>query len=273
MFGYVQLDKDAPIKLKDYFIKNYCFLCRSLDRHYGLLARLFVSFDVTFFLILFSKKNYLADLERIRCLPATKKQKERFGDDFAKKVAALNLTLAAGDLADKINDGDHWYAKPLYTCYRPIFKKVKRDFPRMWQIVEEGHAEMSAIEERNGTVEEIECCFADFVEAIAREEFGVIDESKLSYLRFVAKMLYFMDAVDDLDKDLKRGSYNGLSAYGSKANYLLRHYGDLDKHLTALREEVKYTPPTDINTATVDRLLAIGMPERLAEITRTGYTI
>jgi len=273
MFGYIQLDKDCPIQYRDYFTKNYCFLCRSLDRHYGLLARLFVSFDVTFFTILFSEPRYLSDLERVRCLRSTKRQRERFDGEFAKKVAALNLTLAAGDLADKVEDGDRWYARPLYACYRRIFKKVKRDYPRMWEIVTEGHREMSAIEKRGGSLEEIETCFADFVEVIARESFGVEDTSKLSYLRYVAKMLYFMDAVDDLDKDLKRTSYNGLAAYGSKANYLLCHYGDLESHLKALRSEVVYAKPRDINTAVVDRLLAIGIPERLSDITRRGYRL
>lgn len=273
MFGYIQLDKDCPIQYRDYFTKNYCFLCRSLDRHYGLLARLFVSFDVTFFTILFSRPKYLSDLERVRCLKASKRQRERFDDDFAQKVAALNLALAAGNLADKIEDGDHWYAKPLYACYRRIFKKVKRDFPRMWEIVTEGHREMSAIEKRNGSVSEIETVFADFVEVIAREIFDVEDRAKLSYLRYVAKMLYFMDAVDDLDKDVKRGSYNGLAAYGSKAEYLLRHYDALEEHLAVLRSEVVYERPRDINTAVVNRLLTVGIPERLADITRRGYTL
>lgn len=273
MFGYIQLDKDCPIRYRDYFTKNYCFLCRSLSRYYGFFARLFVSFDVTFFTILFSRSKYLSDLERVRCFKLTKRQRERLGDEFAKKVAALNLALAAGDLYDKVEDGDRFYAKPLYACYRRVFKRVKRDYPRMWEIVTEGHRAMAAIELRDGTLEEIETVFADLVEAIAREIFDETDEVKLSYLRYVAKMLYFMDAVDDLDKDVKRGSFNGLRRYESRENYLLRHYADLEAHLTALRSEVIYGEPRDINTAVVDRLLAIGIPERLADITRRGYTL
>ena len=54
MFGYIKPDGYAPKKYKEYFRKHYCFLCRALDRHYGFFSRLFVSFDVTFFAVLFS---------------------------------------------------------------------------------------------------------------------------------------------------------------------------------------------------------------------------
>jgi len=273
MFGYIKLDTDAPKKCKDYFTRHYCFLCRSLSKHFGLLARLVVSFDVTFFQILFSESMYLSDVGRVRCWTLNPKQKERLNDDFAKKTAALNLILAAGNLDDKVNDGDHWYARLLRAFFGPVFKKAQRTYPEMWQTVKKGHALMSSLEKENAPIEAIECCFADFIESIARENFGIDDEARLSYLRYVAKMLYYMDALDDLDRDIRQKSYHGLSDYQSKEKYILQSYTAFGEHVRALRNELMYVKPTDLNTLTVDRLIYVSIPERLSEIAQKGIRL
>ena len=129
MFGYIKLDGYASKNQKDYFRKNYCFLCRSLDKHYGFFSRLFVSYDVTFFTVLFSEENYLKDVSKISCYKSTSMLKSRLKDEFSKKIAALNLALAAGELKDNINDKDKFYAKIAYKLYGRVFKKVKKDYP------------------------------------------------------------------------------------------------------------------------------------------------
>lgn len=273
MFGYIKLDEYAPRHYIDYFKKNYCFLCRALDKHYGFFSRLFVSFDVTFFTILFSENGYLSSLGKVKCFKSSDGLKERLKDEYAKKVAALNLALAAGELRDNIGDKDKFYARVAYGAYRGVFRRVKRDYPLLWEIVEKGHDEMTAIEEANGTVEDMENCFGRLIERLSREVFEITDESRLSYIVYVAKMLYFMDAVDDIDKDIKRGAFNGLKCYGSKENYVLRHYEDLRAHLRLLRAPLRYLEEKSINVATVNRIIDIGIPETLLKVCYKGVRL
>ena len=47
-------------------------------------------------------------------------------DEFAEKIAALNLALAAGELVDNIGDKDKFYAGIAYFCYGGVFKKVQK---------------------------------------------------------------------------------------------------------------------------------------------------
>ena len=93
MFGYIKLDGYAPVIYRDYFRRNYCFLCRALDKHYGYFARLFVSYDVTFFTVLFSSDYYLENIKKVPCYKTDKKLKTRLKDEYAKKVAALKLMI------------------------------------------------------------------------------------------------------------------------------------------------------------------------------------
>lgn len=273
MFGYIKLDGYASAKYRDYFKRNYCFLCRSLDQHYGFFSRLFVSYDVTFFTVLFSPDNYLASTGKIRCFGARSVLRERLRDDYSRKIAALNLALAAGDLKDKVNDKDRFYAKPLYGAYRRVFGRVKRDYPRLWEIIEQGHAQMNAVEDRNGPIEEIEDCFAALVGAIAREVFSIEDEERIAILQYVAKMLYFMDAVDDIDKDVKRGSYNGLKSFGSKKEYVFKHHGHLKAHLDRLREGLPACVGDSVNAGVINRILDFGIPDTVVKVCFKGVEV
>ena len=266
MFGYIKPDGYAPKKYKEYFKKNYCFLCRALDKHYGFFSRLFVSYDVTFFAVLFSEDNYLSDVGKVKCFKSSKKLKEHLNDEFAEKIAAMNLALAAGELIDNIGDRDKFYARIAYFCYGRVFKKVQKRHPMLWEIIETGHREMREIEAHNGTVEEMEEAFATLVERITREFFCITDERKISYIRYIAKMLYFMDAVDDINKDIRRNSFNGLKQYGNKSDYVLRNYSSLKTHLENMRADIiRYEAPT-LNAATVNRIVDIGIPEMLLKV-------
>jgi hypothetical protein len=270
MFGYIKLDGYAPKRYKDYFKQNYCFLCRSLDKHYGFFSRLFVSFDVTFFTVLFSADNYLTPVKKISCFKKSKELSSKLSDDFSKKIAALNLALAAGELSDNINDKDKFYAKIAYFAYRKVFKKVKKDYPLLWDIVEKGHYEMSLVEKENGPIEEIEDCFAHMIDRISREVFMEKDESKISTIKYVAKMLYFMDAVDDIDKDIKRNTYNALKCYNSKREYTLVHYSHLNKHLQELRADLLPLNQKSLNAGVINRVLNFGIPETLVTVCFKG---
>ena len=274
MFGYIKMDGHAPKRYRDYFKRNYCFLCRSLDRHYGFFSRLFVSYDVTFFVVLFSEDNYLASVPNVPCFRSTKTLKDKSKEEFAKKIAALNLTLAAGELIDNISDKDKFYAKVAYSVYGHTFKKVRKDYPLLWEIVEQGHQAMNRVEEENGPIEEIENCFGTLLERIAREVFEVTDEAKISIIKYVAKMLYFMDAADDIDKDVRRNTYNALKAFGSKRDYVLRHYADLKKHAADLRADLLPQEKRKcLNVGVVSRILDFGIPEMLTKICFKGVRV
>lgn len=273
MFGYIKLDGYAPVKYRDYFKRNYCFLCRALDKHYGFFARLFVSYDVTFFTVLFSPDNYLASVKKVSCYKSTSQLKERLDDEFSKKIAALNLALAAGEIKDNINDKDSFYAKMFYRLYGRTFKKVRRDYPLLWEIIEEGHARMNEVEACNGPIEEIENHFAHLVGRLTKEVFLIENENKISIIKYIAKMLYFMDAVDDIDKDIRRNTYNGLKKYCSKKDYVTKHYNQLKKHLDMLKSDVLVYEDETLNAKVVNRILDFGIPETMVKVCFKGIEI
>ena len=268
MFGYVKLDKKAPQTLKHNFRKHYCFLCHSLGKYYGQLSRFLVSFDVTFCLMLFAEDAYLKELGKIKCLKVSPPLKDALNEELSKKIAAFNLTLVAAELDDNIRDKDTFYAKLAYGALKKQFLSIQKEFPLLWQTVNEGYDEMERIEKRNGSLEEMEGCFADIIQKVAIECFCVTDEGILSQLRFVAKNLYFMDAVDDLDKDVKRDAYNPLKEFGSKKELIYQHYGELRAHIQKQRAELVGPASKSKNILTATRVVCFGIPEAFYRICR-----
>ncbi|MBQ9730489.1 MAG: hypothetical protein IJV80_06755 [Clostridia bacterium] len=266
MFGYVNLDKNAPAHLKNNFRKHYCFLCRALGYHYGQFSRFLVSFDVTFFLMLLAEDGFLAPVKKISCWNKTEELQAAVKTDFAKKVAAFNLTLVAGVLSDHIRDNDKAYAKPLYGALKGVFKRIEREYPSMWNTVLDGYEEMSNTENAGGSVCDIQDCFARLVEKVAGETFGVKDEGVLSHLIFVSKQLYFLDAVDDLDKDVSSGAYNPLKGFSSKKSLANSDYLALSDMVRSAKQHLKPLPSQGLNYATVSRIANLGMSEKLFTI-------
>lgn len=266
MFGYVNLDKNAPALLKNNFRMHYCFLCRSLGYHYGQVSRVFVSYDVTFFLMLLSGDNLLAPIKKITCWNKTDELYAAVQTELAKKVAALNLTLMAGVLADHIRDKDKFYAKPLYGAMKGVFKKIEKEYPFLWNTVLNGYEKMSVAEKNGGSVYDIQNCFAELVEKVAKGFFSIEDEGVLSHLIFVAKHLYFLDAVDDLDKDVKEGAYNPLKEFASKKSLAKEHYLALSQFVRNAKQHLKPLSDNSLNAATVSRIVHFGMGEKLFTI-------
>ena len=266
MFGYVNLDKNAPALLKNNFRKHYCFLCRALGYHYGQVSRVFVSYDVTFFLTLLANDSLLAPVKKISCWNKSEELETAVKSETAKKVAAFNLTLMAGVLSDHIRDKDKFYAKPLYAVMKGIFKQIEKEYPYLWNTVLAGYEKMSETENAGGSVFDIEDCFADLVEKIAVNFFEIKDEGVLSHLIFVAKHLYFLDAVDDLDKDVKSGAYNPLKGFSSKKRLAKEEYLQLSQMVRQAKQHLKPLPNNSLNYATASRIAHFGMSEKLFHI-------
>ena len=273
MFGYVKLDKKAPALLKQNFRKHYCFLCRALGKYYGQFSRFLVSFDVTFCLLLFAEDAYLKEIGKIRCFKGSPELTTALTEELAKKIAAFNLTLVAAELDDNIRDKDTFYAKFAYGVLKKQFAKIQNDYPLMWSLINEGYDTMEAIEKANGSLDDMENCFAEIIENVARQCFDVSDAGILSQLKFVAKNLYFMDAVDDLDKDVQRNAFNPLKIYNSKKQLINEHYLALNEHISAQRKALIPPAHTSKNILTTTRIVAFGIPDAFYKICKGKFPL
>lgn len=221
MFGYVL----PPLNLlseeeKERFRKHYCGLCHTMAQRYGFLSRWILNYDFTYLAI------FLSDGKESTCgckrCPASPFHRRSFDcTDGAMELAAdESVILAWWQMQDGIQDHGFWkglkyrfFVKLLHSAYqkaaalRPAFDRhTRRQLQQLGALETE---QCPSIDAAADTFAELLAFAADSVE---NEIYQRVLRQMLYHL---GRWVYLIDAADDLQKDLKSGSYNPLALHYS----------------------------------------------------------
>lgn len=216
MTGFVRAYK-PEMKIKHYeeYRGVYCSLCRALGKRYGLIARLILSYDFTFFaLLLMCTDEKRVCFEQKRC-PFNPSKK----CNFCKKSTALEyaadvaILTAYYKILDNIED-DGFFGKMLMYMIKPLFyfyhKKAARYAPEADGIIAELMKKQKAVEEnKTGNIDESASPTAEAMAKIISVKFS--DGEKRIFERIgymLGRWVYITDAFYDREKDRKKGNYN-----------------------------------------------------------------
>ena len=217
MFGYVlpckgRLSDEEFTRYKG----AYCGLCQGLQRGYGFLARFLVNYDMTFLYFLLQKEQE-ACLESCFCpaRPFCKRQCMPDSEAMAY-VADVTVLLSYHKLRDAVADSRGFKrlgARLALLLYRPAYKKAaalrtgedasfRKELDRLAEYETRGC----------GSIDRAADPFATLLQACALFEEDATRRRVLQLLLYhVGRFLYLADALEDLPKDLKEGSYNPLA--------------------------------------------------------------
>ena len=149
MFGYFNFnERFATFEMQNVYKNYYCGTCFSLQYHYGQLARLLLSYDVTLFAVIL-KLHRNPHCDRFKCYGQAKCKKQLFIDEEWKKIAALNILLAAEKMRDDIEDNKSIKAMLAKFFYGTTFKKAQKDFPIIATCIAEGYQKILVSEKNN----------------------------------------------------------------------------------------------------------------------------
>ena len=220
MFGYISPDAPYLFKKDETLYKAlYCGLCKSIGAGCGQTARTALTYDMAFTSALVH--NILGvdvKIEKARCcLHIFRRRPIAKVDDASIAIGCVNTVLAYFKLCDDKNDGDG--RGILRHLYRRGYKKTLKRHPRVCEIVSEYTAEQERVEKSGCAVIDAACePSANMMAALS--DYLLKDRAteytrKLFYA--LGKWVYLADALDDYDKDVKKGRYNVLyNAYGEK---------------------------------------------------------
>lgn len=220
MFGYIQ--PDIPYTyVKDGVLYKalYCGLCKSIGGSCGHCARFGLSYDMTFLsALLHNIMNTDVQIEKRHCILHPILRRPIAGDDeLTRKIACINTVLTYYKLTDDIADEHRGRASRSF--FRKGRKRAARLYPRIEEIVRKGTERLHAIERENcDSVDRAADPFADMVAELSDFCLGeYATEHTHALLYGIGKWVYLIDALDDFEKDGKRGNYNPFrSAYGGE---------------------------------------------------------
>ena len=217
MFGYVTINK-PELKIKEYeaYKGVYCTLCKEMGKEYGLLSRFLLSYDSAFYVMYklgLSQDKINVSNSRCSFNPCKKCMKITCENNVYKIACAITVILAYFKLVDNLHDSKPLKKILLYILH-PYFsficKKAKNKFPKIFDIVNDGMNEQFKTENESDISLDKS---AHPTGKILSELFsyGEVDDNKEKTAQFgyqLGRVVYFLDAFDDYEKDKKEKTFN-----------------------------------------------------------------
>ena len=230
MFGYIR-PQQGELRIREYryYRGVYCGLCRAHGRCTGQCSRMTLSYDYVFFamvrMALLGGNPDPADptkkqvaFERRRCLPHPFRRRLslRAGEatDYTALCAALlNYHKICDDRADEKKGSRAWWrAQMLYPSLRRMYRRACRKNIVPAEKLTAAMQALGAVERAEAT--SVDAPAAAFGEVIALLlSHGIEGDAQLVARHLgmhIGKWLYFADALDDYDEDVRLGRFNPL---------------------------------------------------------------
>jgi len=214
VFGYIR-----PVKneFDNYLFKaQYCCLCKALGRQYGFSSRMFLSFDITFFALLLhalGKNEFIYRYEPCIMHPVEKRRVKTPNQiDFLS--ADISVFLAKKKIEDNIKDEKN--LKRLFyqsLCYVPFNwnRKKLNDYNILNKLFDDFDTQ-EMLKKMNS--DELSNEFGKILEQVilyaSKRTNTLIPNQTIHFAFLIGKLIYLLDAFEDLEQDLKSWKYNPL---------------------------------------------------------------
>ncbi|MBQ0111359.1 MAG: hypothetical protein KBS41_05500, partial [Oscillospiraceae bacterium] len=220
MFGYVKPDK-SELRIKEYeaYKSVYCALCKELGKNYGIISRLTLNYDYTFLALLcLSLCDTPESVKAGRCVynPLKKCNYLCGSRDKLQYACAVSVLMLYYKIYDNICDRrgiKKLFYKILLRMYKKQHIKAAKVAPEVELIISDGIKKQQQTEQKpNVSLDEAgdgsALMLAKIFECISEENARAL--YRLGYC--LGKWVYITDAVCDIEKDIKQGSFNPLKA-------------------------------------------------------------
>ncbi len=215
MLGYIRPDR-AELKIRDYEIYRgvYCSLCNALGRNYTVLGRLLLNYDFTFAaLLLLAVSGNPCTFTRKHC-PLNPLKKCIFCDKtpVLDRCAHIAVIIAYYNLRD--NFKDKGFVKKIvsalvFPSIALMHKKARRLAPGEEAMISESMKQQEIAENKGAGLDEAAHPSANTLGKIFADGFeGEKADAMYETGYYTGRMIYILDAADDLENDIKSGNFN-----------------------------------------------------------------
>lgn len=217
MFGYIYVN-EQELRLKEYtaYRSFYCGLCRNLYLRYGRTAQMMLNYDMTFLaLLLTGLYEPETESELRRCLPHPVKKHLMAENEAVGYVADMCVLLAWQKMRDDWEDERKYRGRAAAALLRPAYRRVAEAYPRQAEAVERDIRRLREAEQKGmRDIDGVAGLTGHFLSEVFvwKEDVWAQDLRTMGF--YLGKFIYLMDALEDLPKDMKHGSYNLFAGTG-----------------------------------------------------------
>ena len=213
MFGYIGPDSPYLFKKDEVLYKAmYCGMCKSIGKGCGNFSKSALTYDIAFMsALMHNMAGTDVKIEKRRCaLHLIKRRPMTAPDDISVLLGCVNTVLAYYKLLDDKADGDR---KGMFAfLYKKGFKRALKRHPEVESIIKRNTENQRALEAAGCKIIDEACeptakMMAELSRYCLKEQ---ATEHTDGLLYDIGKWIYLADALDDYDKDVKKGRYNVL---------------------------------------------------------------
>lgn len=213
MFGYIIVNK-AEMKFKEFDVYHsyYCGLCRKLKEKYGVAGQLSLSYDMTFLLMLLSGLyEPETEVSSCKCIAHPFENHTTRINVFTDYMADMNVLFTYYKCLDDWEDE----RKALKLVYGKVLegktKKACQMYMDKFRKIDLLMHDMSELEKSGkGDIDTMAGLFGQVMTqlVVCREDEWTENLSRFAF--YLGKFIYLMDAYEDVEADIKKGTYNPL---------------------------------------------------------------
>ena len=211
MFGYVVANlRELTEAQKKRYSAVYCGLCRNIRSSAGQLARLSLSYDMTFLALLLMS---LYEPEETggpnACALHPIRKRSWVSSDCIRYCADMNVALAYYNCLDDWQDDGSRTSKWMADHLQPHLQAITQRYSRQCSAIETCIRQLNQLEKDNCSQPDLPAnCFGTLMaELLVLQEdlwTPILREMGMHLGRFI----YLADAAGDFAKDQKKGHYN-----------------------------------------------------------------
>lgn len=277
MYGYV-VPPVSSLSKEDYALFNsfYCGLCVETGKLMGQRARLTTNYDITFMnVILHDLLRQEVTFKVKKCAyNAFRKRPVVEKNRLLSKIAAVNVILSYHKAIDGVIDGEGIKYKVATSSLKKAYELSRSMMPRVDEIVSKSYKALRKMEKESVKgVDQVSDVFASMMSDVAAEilkDKATDDSLKLFYN--IGKLVYMLDALDDIDEDHKAKRYNPFLAvlpYENRAKFFEdnREYLEFMLNITANRaiecfNNLSFLQSYDL----LKKIVHIGLRQKIKEL-------
>lgn len=271
MFGYVTVCRpDLKIRDEQTYQAYYCGLCRALKKRYGLSGQSTLSYDMTFVCLLLSSLYETPTQELSTwCVIHPRGRRPMMKNTILEYGADMNLLLAYYNLLDDWQDEKKWLAKLGSDLIKKKVRLLEKNYPRQTKAVKDYISEISAMEKAEESDPDRPAGATGRMLSellVYQEDIWSPQLRKIGF--YLGKFIYWMDAYEDLEKDIRKNNFNPWIRFGSTRPAVA---DKVQEALTQVLSEVAYafeSLPIVENEDILRNILYAGVWTRFDEISR-----
>lgn len=222
MFGYVTVGKNQMTEEEyNVFSSYYCGVCKAMGKSAGQISRLGLSYDITFLALVLSSISGEGESKDGKCIVHPIKKRNYILNDSAVMYASLaGVVLSYLKLKDDLSDDKSFKALLGMIIFYRGAKYAQKQLVREYSVIKKQLEILNSLEKnKSSSIDDTAESFGKILECLFTPEF-ITDEGQRRSLAWLGlnlgRWIYTIDAVNDLESDIKTGAYNPFIEMGYK---------------------------------------------------------